>query len=281
MISKAFLNRSIFFKLLGIFSFNFICLNCPAQTYSLNDFVKVPIPVAEGKDWLQYNQMTNLIPFSVSFVNKRLTIKKAEQSSIDSLSLPMGRLIAIDDGEFGGCLLYKPLDTTVNAIYANDVQVLAGRDAEYYSRFVNNKNVLPYKKNKYFKIQDGNVKKFFIYRDSLYFIEGIDHMGFDSGSICRIDYLNNAFKVTKMLDFDDSPHAVYILKDTIIIATFRKFYIVDNWHKELVFDKLFWYGFNPNSVTADDKDNIYVGMFGFYAKIIAKTHGMELYRYNK
>ena len=269
---KNILNRAFYPLLVIIISFN-----CSAQTYSSNDFVKIPVPVAEGAEWLRYNQ-SMLSPFAVSTVKGELKINKWEYTPTNIYRLPEGTLLAIDMGEFGGGLYYKPDDSTKTRFYVNGKLTDVNAKLAYFRLTMKDKNI---GKGKYLEVCGGHVAKFFTYRDSLYYIDGLDHMGFDHGSLCRVEFKGDSFNVVKLFSFDDSPHAVCVYKDKILIATFKEFYVIENWHKELIFDKLFWYGFNPESITVDDNENVYVGMFGFYAKIDLIKRTLDLYSYAK
>jgi len=274
------LNRTYYLKAAIVINCILFGVNCRAQTYSSGDFVKIPIPVAEGNKWLEYNQSA-LIPFEVSTVNGQLKISKWKYISTDVYRMPEGMFLAVDEGEFGGGLYYKPDDSTKTRFYIDGKPTSTNENLTYYRLVLKDKNIPAQTAGKYLSVCGGHVKKFFVYRDSLYFIEGIDHMGFDSGALCKLECKGDSFKVVELLTFEDAPHAICVYGDKILIATFRNFYVIENWHKELMFDHIFWYGFNPNSIAVDKDEKVYVGMFGFYTKIDLKKRIMELYKYDK
>ncbi|HZY39790.1 MAG TPA: hypothetical protein VFE53_24210 [Mucilaginibacter sp.] len=260
----------------------FLPLFCRAQAISPGDFVKIPVPKPYSADWLKFNQTLNLVPIQVNFVDSSLHITRLMETGtdIDTFKTSNGMFLGVDRGEFGGGLCFKPNNDD------NGIFTINGKTVAPVKR-LNEIGVISFDKlmidttYRYVPLGGGHVHKFFSFHDSLYFIGGIDHMGFDSGSIGRIGYRGNEFSVMQIIRFDDAPHAVCIHGDDLLVATFRKFYIIHNWQKQLLLDNLFWFGFNPTSVTTDGKDIAYVGMYGFYAKIDLKNRTMELFKYNK
>jgi hypothetical protein len=262
-------------KKILLFTAVFFGLRCSAQTYSPNDFEQVPVPKPGSPQWYQLDTSRDKA-FSVSTIDGKLNIKEFTHTSVKKYSLPNGEFYAIDHGEFGGGLLYNPNQKNKSKFYVNGKLVYKQESSKL---FWNTIDTAYFFKGKQLLVKFGNVKNIFSFKDSTFFLEGLDHMGFDEGSLYKLQLKKDSVSYIKILDFGDAPHAIAIHRDTIFMATFTSFYIIHNWNKELIFDKLFWYGLNPNSVAVLDENNIYVGMHGGYAKIDLSTKTLTFFKH--
>ncbi|MBW4889091.1 hypothetical protein KXQ82_05165 [Mucilaginibacter sp. HMF5004] len=252
-------------------------LNSFGQTYSQNDFIQVPIPVNKSTEWYDYNR--SVLSFvKVSLQKGKLQLSKdTGNRSYTKYKLPHGELVALNLGEWGGGLYYQPdsnrSETTFNV---NGKEGFVKDKISDYMRFVAPNTLAP--KGEFLRIKAGNINNVFAFKGELYFTEGLAHMGINKGAIYKLEHHDTVFNVIKMLDFDDAIRTIAVYKDDICIATFKRFYVVRNFQKELILDNLFWYGFNPRSIAIKDEQHIYVGMKGFYADIDAIKKEMTLFR---
>jgi len=256
---------------------------CYGQTYDLKDFVETPAPKPGSPEWYSLNNYKNFKDFKTEVVNGKLNISDFDGKTKLEYKLPYGVLWAINEGEIGGELFYLPDDTTQKTIYINGkpkmledesrgIFAMAAKDEPSKSRL----------KVKQFVVHGGNVgiDWFFKFRDSLYFMEGMANMSINKGAIYKIDMKKDGGSITKVMSFDDAPQSMVIKDDTIYIATFKRFYLLNNWKKEMELDDLFWEGLYPNSLAIKDKTTLYTGLRGGYAKINLKTKQITFYKYN-
>lgn len=81
------------------------------QNYSLNDFKESSIPDIYSSDWYKLNSATDK-EFIFSVYSGKIKIEKFYDNSNFQYQFANGTLIAVNMGEFGGGLYYKPLDTS-------------------------------------------------------------------------------------------------------------------------------------------------------------------------
>lgn len=205
--------------------------------YISKDFVETIPPKVESEEWYPLNHSSN--EFGVNIINGKLEIEKTKVSQKCTLKIKDGTLVGIDGGEFGGQLFFEPDDKTKSII----------------------------------KINRGNVRYIFNYKDKTYFILGYNHMIISTGALFELERINNEFTFKMLIDFDDAPQAFTIYKNKFLIATHKNFFVVVDLKKELVFENLFWEGLYPNSIAAMDDNNVFVGIRGGIVKLdlIQKT----------
>jgi hypothetical protein len=254
-------------------------LSCYGQTYSQNDFEEIPVPKDRSDEWYKLDTSKDKA-FAVSIFKGKLLIHDTTYAPDMIYNLSGGKLLALDIGEWGGELLYKPNDSTKKYYFVNGKSDSISNKYLMIKRFILKSNSVNANfKGKQLLIKYGNAHSIFSYKGDLFFTQGLDHMGTDYGALFKLSMKDDSFTFTKILDFDDAPHAVTIYKDLIFLATFRQFYFIDNWKKSLVFDNLFWYGMNPNSIAVIDEEHIYVGMHNGYAKINLTKKELTFFRH--
>jgi hypothetical protein len=288
-MKKAFLIITILFK-----------LDCCAQTYPLSDFSQISLPKPYSPEWYLLDTMKHPA-FAVSIVKGKLRIEndvKKKYPFLTYYALPRGDLLAINTVEVGGWLTYIPRDTTLKYLFINGKKDTIGfKYADIKWGFPKLEDVQALFKSKRFIVHFGYIHLLFRYHSKLYFIEN-DYTGIGAfGVFYRLDVYKKGFKTTKLIDFNedslakaqfkitgeigytDIPCVIKPLRKKIYMATNSRFYILDNWKKDIVFDHLFWDGLNPNSF-ALLKDILFVGMHGGYAKIDLKKRGVTFYKYD-
>jgi hypothetical protein len=262
-----------------LLSFLLIISNCFAQTFSKDDFKIITPPKVNSPEWYKLNNSPN--EFSISFIDKKLKISKNVDSSEFEFALPQGRLLAIDRGEFGGGLFYRPSDSLKKNFYVNGTSTTIQNDPHKIQLSIPRESPLAKRLIGKLMITRGNVKSIFRYKDIIYLMGGLAHMGISAGGLIKLDIKNDSFTVSKVLDLEDAPMAMSIYHDSIFIATYERFYIITNLKKELVFKELFWAGLYPNSISVIDEDHIYIGMRSGYAKINLSKKKLDFYKYIK
>ncbi len=215
-----------------------------AQSYSTLDFVKTQPPLYSTDAWYVLNTSTD--NFSVFNKNGELAITKAGGDTNTQFKLQGGKLIGIDNGEFGGYLNFIPKDTPT------------------VSR----------------QIKSGNIKLIFQFNDTIYFIEGLAHLSVNKGALYRLDTANKTIGYTPLIGFEDAPEAFAIYNNTLMIASHQSFYIIHNGlKKEVVLRNVFWRSLYPNSIAVIDDKHVYIGIRGGYVRLNLNTKNITFYKY--
>lgn len=216
---------------------------CGQKTVIIPDgFVETPVPKVSSNEWFQLNYSNN--EYGVSVVNDKLEIKKVKEARQRELKILDGTLVGIDNGEWGGQLTFIPDNTTKEKI----------------------------------NIKVGNIKFIFSFKDKIYFIEGLAHMGYSGGALYQLDKEGDKFTHTKRIDFEDAPEAFAIYNDKFLIATHQNFYIVQDFKKELIFKDTFWSSLYPNSIAVIDNENVFLGIRGGIVKLDLTNKTMKFYK---
>ncbi|MFD0751572.1 hypothetical protein ACFQZS_15575 [Mucilaginibacter calamicampi] len=235
-------------KLTILFFSAIFCLNTSkAQTFFelQSNFTQIDLPKYPSKVAVSLNHSNN--EFEVAINKGKLTIiKKGNENTNCNLKLSNGTLVGIDNGEWGGQLLFKPNDG----------------------------------KKKNIEVHKGNIKFIFRYRDKIYFIESLAHLSISEGALFQLIPAKNGFSTTKLIDFGDAPLAFTIFNNKFLIATYDNFYTVSNFKKQLVVEKAFWDGLYPNSLAVLNDKDVFIGMRGGVAMLDLTTGSLKFYKYN-
>jgi len=240
------MKRFIFLKIILTFYLLITLSSCDKSNDLIpRDFIETIPPKHGSKETYALNIVNQ--KFKVEILGKKLVISKPEEESDCVLNIQNGKLIGVDNGEWGGTLTFVPNDTTKSII----------------------------------EIKKGNIKFIFTFKDKIYFIEGLAHMSLSEGAIYQLDYINNIFLYNKLIDFEDAPEAYTIFNDKLLIAGYQSFYVVKDFKKELIFKDAFWSGLMPNSIAVLDEKNVFLGTKGGVVKINLKTKTFKFYKYEK
>ena len=267
--------RSYLTILLLLFKITFVF----CQNYSLNDFKESSIPDIYSSDWHELNSATDK-EFIFSVCSGKIKIEKFYDNSDFQYQFANGTLIAINMGEFGGGLYYKPLDTSsFKKLFVNGKDVKSIRQTFFGGLLAPPKNPINEVIKNAYLLQSGTFKFIFLLNDKLYLMSGLSHMDITFGDLFTIRAIKDSFFISHALHIDDSPEAMTVYKSKIFIATAKGFYILDkNLNKEKIFENLFWYGLYPTSVVVLDEENIYVTIRGGYAKLNAIKKEIKFFK---
>lgn len=208
-------------------------------------FVETIPPKVSTDKWFSLNHSKN--EFLVENVNGKLHVKKIKRLYKCELKVSNGSLIGIDNGEWGGQLIFTSANKT------NDTT----------------------------EIKRGNIKFIFYFKEQLYFIEGIAHGDISRGALYQLDTTNDKFTYKKLVDFEDAPEAFTIYQDKFLIATYENFYILKDFEKQLIFKDTFWDGLYPTSIAVFDDRNVFLGMRGGIVRLDLLTKTLKFYKNDK
>lgn len=167
------------------------------------------------------------------------TFKPARKSQTE-LPFKEGVLVGTDHGEWGGKLTYK----------AKGKEVL---------------------------IKEGNIFTIFNLNGKVYFMEGLAHLYYDNGKILQLNYDDDRFTFTKVMELPGAPMVYKIVNGKIFIATTEHFLVINNW--EIQFKKeVGWSGLYPNSMIVENENSIYVGIRGGIVHFVPQRDSATLYR---
>ncbi|MFM9984137.1 MAG: hypothetical protein ACKVOK_02845 [Flavobacteriales bacterium] len=209
------------------------------------EFIETPHPKAGSNEWLTLNHSKN--QFEVEVINGKLKVEKVDEVHACELTTSNGKLVGVNRGEWGGTLTFVPSDTLKSKV----------------------------------EIKSGNIKFLFSFKDKIYFIEGLAHLSISSGALYELDETNDSFTYKKLIDFDDAPEAFTIYHDKFLIATHERFYVVQDFKKELVVQDTFWSSLYPNSIAVLDDKNVFIGIRSGIAKLDLTTKSLKFYKNDK
>jgi hypothetical protein len=212
-------------------------------------FSKTTSPEYKSNEWSEL--YSSDYAFRVNIIKGQVNATKmsayANKTNECKLTLSNGTLKGINNGEWGGMLSFTPNDST----------------------------------NKTIEIKNGNILFVFIFKNEVYFIEGINHLSINKGALYHLEITNCKFTYKKILDFEDKPASFTIYNDELLVATIENFFRIKNFKKELVFKKEFWTGLSPYSIVVKDMKNVLLGIRGGIVKLDLTNKKFEFYKFNK
>ena len=224
----------------------FIVISCKHTNSTIpNEFHETVLPKTGSNEWYSANHSQN--SFSVKITNGKLEIEQVKEINECELKITGGTLVGINRGEWGGKFTFKPADTIKKSI----------------------------------EIKSGNIRYIFNFKNKIYFIEGLAHDGYSKGALFELNKQYDKFTFTKLIDFDDAPEAFTIYKNIFFIATDKKFYVIQNFKKDIVFKDVFWNGLYPNSIAVLDEKNVFLGIRSGIAKLDLIDKTLKFYKYKK
>lgn len=205
-------------------------------------FVEIDPPKHKSHEWFLLYSSDN--QFHVEKANDELKIINGVRSNEVKLSLSDGQLIGVDEGEWGGRLTFVPKDSTK----------------------------LP------FEVKSGNINHLFSYKDEIYLIDGLSHMGYDKGALYKLNIFKDTITYDLVEEFDSNPKAFTIYNEKYYIISNKYFIVIDNQKKDTVIDGRYWNFLNPNSIVVFDDNNIFFGMKGVFAKVNRNNKSIKFYK---
>lgn len=207
------------------------------------EFIEIDIPEINTDEWRELNHSSN--EFEVEIFDSKLNVEKFDSQRKTELKVENGKLVGINKGEWGGKLSFIPENEDQPRI----------------------------------EIKKGNIKYIFEFNDKIYFIEGLAHLSYSGGAIFELIREGENFRYDKMVEFDDAPQAFTIYDNKLLIATHQNFYIVEDFEKELIFEKMFWSSLYPNSIVVIDSENVFMGIRGGFVKLDLNNKNVNFYKY--
>jgi hypothetical protein len=123
-------------------------------------------------------------------------------------------------------------------------------------------------KTKY-QVSESRVNQFIQYKDRIFAVEGLAHLGSAEGSLVELVKHSGKWKVTQFVELPGSGEAVTVLPDgRLCIVTPDMLLAVSlEKHMEILVPKGRWSMLHPNSITADAEGrNVYIGMRQFVVR---------------
>ncbi|MER3329081.1 MAG: hypothetical protein RIF34_05830 [Candidatus Kapaibacterium sp.] len=202
-------------------------------------------PIYKSEEW--YSIKFSDDEYHVENKNNKLIVINAVRSNEVKLSLLDGKLIGIDEGEWGGQLNFLPADSTK----------------------------LP------FEVKNGNINHLFSYKEEIYLIDGLSHMGYDKGALYKLNLFKDTITYDLVEEFDSNPKAFTIYNEKYYIISNKYFIVIDNQKKDTIIDGSYWKELDPNSIAVFDDNNIFIGMKGAFAKVNKNDKTIKFYRKKK
>jgi hypothetical protein len=84
---------------------------------------------------------------------------------------------------------------------------------------------------------------------------------------------------SKVLDFDNASEAFAIYKGILYVATYSRFYTVQNLVKREVVKDTFWESLYPNSIDVKDKSTVFIGIRGGIVKLDIDKQKLQFYKH--
>lgn len=217
-----------------------VCYGQAALT--LSDNFEETLPPKAGSDELLVLNRSNA--FGVQLINGKLAVTKVKEVYSAELKIPKGTLVGLDHGEWRGQLIFKPVSWMKKSI----------------------------------EIKSGNIKFIFSFQGEIYFIEGLAHLSISEGALYKLNISGDKFTYQKIVDLEDEPEAFAVYQDRLLIATFKNFYLVKDFKKELVFKDTFWRSLYPNSIATVDGRNVFLGIRGGIVQLDLREKTMKFYK---
>lgn len=248
------------------------------QRLSKENFIEIEPPSPGTPEWFKLNNNSEK-PVKVFIDSGILKIEMTKEIYGDTkYQLPDGLLLSKNGGEFGGGLFYKPFDKKIKRIFVNgeiNSERFKPSNIDLFSSPIKDK------KNEfgYFRLPGGNINSFFEFKDTLFFTNGLAHMGTNVGALTKVAISGkDKFIFIRALDLEGAPMTETIINDTLLFITFDGLLLVKDFSKVINLKKQFWASLYPNSVAYLDERNVFIGMRGCYAQIDLTNNSIKCFK---
>ncbi|MCD8740663.1 hypothetical protein LT679_08635 [Mucilaginibacter roseus] len=255
---------------------------CKGQPIPVTAFKIATPPKVNSKEWYKLCSSADNL-FSVSIKGGDLTIERGIQKPQREFAFSNGKLIAVNNGEFGGGLYFKP-----NASFKKDF-LINGKEKLLADTTVDTRRKQMFSIDKkadsvtgsVLLVEFGRIRAILPFKDHWLYTEGMAHMGANYGTLHKLHVDGNNFNTQKLFDLNGCPSAMAIHNGIIYIATFQGFYRIRNNKAELILDELFWQGLGVTSIAVKNDKEVYVGISGGYVQIDPDKRKAEFHKYDK
>lgn len=232
----------------------FLFLIIPIQLYVVaqkinppENFIETPIPKTESKEWYSLNSADY---YQIVKINKgKLVTEKTTDTRDPELKIKEGKIIGIDNGEWGGELYFQSKDG-----------------------------------GKKIKIMSGNIVDIFKFKNKIYIAEGLAHLGSSSGAIYEVTKNGDEFAHKKILNFEsNAPAVIANFRDKTYMVSNKSFYEIDLEKGTYIklFGNQFWWALYPKSMAVFNEKNIFIGIRGGIVKINSVDRTIKFYTERK
>lgn len=130
-----------------------------------------------------------------------------------------------------------------------------------------------------------NVKSIFEYKGDLYFLEGLEHMYLNTGSLYKIVYDGTNISIKECLNLNECPIAFFIFNENLFVISSENLFTITNedgtFKKNIIFSNFPFSAFVPNSLVVYKGDFI-IGMRGGLGRIeYSNTNNVQYMRLKK
>lgn len=212
-----------------------------------DNFITAEIPEAGSVKWLQI--INNSKQYCVEIKNEELVINRYhEKHSLQYEYLDL-TIVGTDYGEWGGEL---------KVIYADSTELF---------------------------LKKCNVKSIFEYKGDLFFLEGLEHMYLNTGSLYKIKYDGTSISIKACLNLNECPISYFIFNEILYVISSENLFTITNengtYKKNILFNNFPFSAFVPNSLVVYKGDFI-IGMRGGLGRIeYANTNNVQYMRLKK
>lgn len=205
-----------------------LVLLCSAGEFKSTEWKKVSAQRLSEKQLDSLNWSDK--EYEVNLVAGKIHFSKPSKRTDNTKLVSNGRLVAADDGEFGGGLF------------------------QYFEKGKGSR-----------KIIDGNFHSFFDFQGKTFVLDGLAHLGINRGKIWNIYEMNGVWHLGKSIDVHESPYAYCVKDESAIYLVTPESLLEVNLKTSVVkpiIKNAFWGGLYPNSIVRESDTSIWIGMRG-------------------
>ena len=119
-----------------------------------------------------------------------------------------------------------------------------------------------------------NIRGIFEYRNELFVIAGLSHLGISFGKIFKLENINNKWESRLVVEFNSSPEVYIIFNNILYIVTYNGLITFDGINIQQILNGQFWSSLYPQSIFVNEQI-IAIGMRGCIAIINKSNNGIR------